>query len=341
MNTVARVSSSCSVVATLALGLTSTSFLPGSTRTKRETGILGDLQARLGRAVLAHHRHLKLDLHLVVAVALEDRGETPVLLEHRGRRAVDPDVVQGDAARHQRQGDAFALEDLHLVARGPDQGVVPQLPVVAGAAHGEGMAARRPPGHQDRRGGRDRGGEAGGLLRFDSLQVGRWHHGQIDPGAGIGEREGGRRGARHRQGQHEAGLRAQGVAPVAQAQGGDAGPVGAPVQAVRSLHQLHRSAVHRGLPERHPGRQDRDQSPLVLEGLDQDGDVDRGGGALVVVADLDHDAGLADGVSGGRAAGLLVQLVHHRGIDRERHPDLARRIESDLFRHGGGRQQQG
>ena len=59
---------------------------------------------------------------LVRAAALDQGCEKAVLLEHSGGLAVDPDVAQGDAARHDRKGDVAAGEDLDLEAPGPQQG---------------------------------------------------------------------------------------------------------------------------------------------------------------------------------------------------------------------------
>ena len=163
-----------------------------------------------------------------------------------------------------------------------------------------------------------------GAIDDPDFHVGRGHHRQVDAGPRIAQIEGSCRRAGHRQGKHEAGLVAPGIDAVAEPHGHRARLFGAPSEPVRALDELHRAAVHARLAQCRAGRQDRHQGPFVLEGFDPDGDVDRGGDAILAVAHMDDDVGLADGVGGRRGTRVLGQLIQHRRVVRERHPDLAR-----------------
>ena len=217
----------------------------------------GNGKLGVGRPVAAAHRHLEGDLDRMGAAPLDQGGEALLGLQHRGRRAIDPQVAQGHAAGHDRQGDQAAAEHLDLKRAAPEHGRRAQLALVVGPADGIGPLDPGAPGHDNLRGRRNRGGDVRSAVFGRGGEIGRGHDRELGAFVRKAQAEMSRRGARHRQGQRLARGGAFRVQAVADLEPVGAGSVGRPRQALGPLDQLHRLPVDAGLAQGSAGRQDR------------------------------------------------------------------------------------
>ena len=225
-------------------------------------------EPRHRRSVAFLDRCLERHLHDVHALAAQHGGKTTVLLDDGGTFSIDPEITEGHRDRHQGQGDRLADEDLDVVARLPQQGVVAQLAAIACPAHRERAIAQGSPAHHDRGGRRHAGGEPGRSIVLLHAHGGGGHHRKVDIGARILDHQLGSSGPRHRQRQHETAAAASRIDAVGELQGDHSGLGAAEGEPLRGRHQLHRSAIGAGASERGPHRQNRHRRPYILEDLD-------------------------------------------------------------------------
>ena len=271
------------------------------------------------RAVAGHHGDLELGVHAVHAAAVDDGDEAPVLLDHGGALAVDLELAEDHAARHQRQLDTLAVQHLDVERGAPSECIARELTGVARAAHGVRAPPGGMPGDEQRRHGRYLRLVDDHAVAFLARDLRRRHQREIHAAADVAERERGRRRTRHRQAQGVALERGGRVDAVAERQCDLAGPVGAVGESLARLHELDGLAVDEGPIQRCARRQQRHQGPARLEHGHAQLEADARGEASGALLDAHLHVADSERVAGGGGA----RLVDEPGVRVERHAHLA------------------